>query len=38
MSSSCKCIRIEDDGEYVCLDGFVVGNNSSSKPLCDIKR
>ena len=38
LNSDCSCIRIEDDGEYACLDGFVVGNNSSGKPLCDIKR
>ena len=37
LNSNCSCIRIEDDGEYACLDGFVVGNNSSG-PLCDIKR
>ena len=38
LNSDCSCIRIEDDGEYACLDGFVVGNNASGKPLCDIKR
>ena len=38
LNSDCRCISIEEDGEYTCLDGFVVGNNSSGKPLCDIKR
>ena len=34
----CRCIGIEDDGEYKCMDGFVVGNSASGKPLCDILR
>jgi len=39
MSSNCSCIGIDDKtGEYTCLDGLVVGNNSSGKPLCDIRR
>ena len=38
MESNCSCIRIKDNGEYSCLDGLVVGNNSSGEPLCDIKR
>ena len=38
LNSNCSCIRIKDNGEYTCLDGFVVGNNSSGKPLCDIRR
>ena len=38
LNSNCRCIRIKDNGEYTCLDGFVVGNNSSGKPLCDIRR
>ena len=38
LDSNCQCIRIKDNGEYGCLDGFVVGNNSSGKPLCDIYR
>ncbi len=38
LSGNCSCIGIKDTGEYQCLDGFVVGNNSSGKPLCDIKR
>ena len=38
LNSGCKCIRIKDNGEYSCLDGLVVGNNASGKPLCDIKR
>ena len=38
LSGNCSCIGIKDDGEYQCLDGLVVGNNSSGKPLCDIKR
>ena len=33
LNSNCSCISIEDDGEYVCMDGFV-----SDKPLCDISR
>lgn len=38
LGSDCRCIRIEDDGEYVCLDGFVVGNNSRNGLMCDIRR
>ena len=38
LSSNCNCISIEENGEYSCLDGFVVGNNSSGQPLCDISR
>ena len=39
LNSNCSCIGIDDKtGEYSCLDGFVMGNNSSGKPLCDIKR
>ena len=39
MNGDCSCIRIEDDGEYTCLDGLVVGNSSQSRiRLCDIKR
>ena len=33
LNSNCSCISIKDDGEYVCMDGFV-----SEKPLCDIRR
>jgi len=36
LRSDYRCIRIEDDGEYKCMDGFVVGNSASGKPLCDI--
>ena len=38
LGSDCRCIRIEDDGAYKCMDGFVVGNSPSGKPLCDILR
>ena len=38
LNSNCECIRIEEDGDYVCLDGFVVGNNSSGGRPCDIDR
>ena len=31
LNSDCSCIRVEDDGEYVCMDGFVGGR-------CDIRR
>ncbi len=37
LNSNCSCIRIEDDGEYACLDGFVQSRNAT-RPLCDIKR
>ena len=38
LNSNCSCISIKDNGEYTCLDGLVVGNDSSGKPLCDIRR
>ena len=38
LNSNCSCISIKDDGRYACMDGFVVGKDSSGKPLCDIKR
>ena len=39
LSGNCRCIRIQDNGEYSCLDGFVYDNDSSSnKPRCDIYR
>ena len=39
LNSNCSCIGIDDrTGKYSCLDGFVVGPNSSGKPMCDIKR
>ena len=37
LSGNCQCIRIQDNGEYSCLDGFVVGSNSKGRP-CDISR
>ena len=33
LNSNCSCIAIEDNGEYVCMDGFV-----SDTPFCDISR
>ena len=38
LNSNCSCISIKDDGRYACMDGFVVGKDSSGKPLCDIRR
>ena len=38
LESDCSCISIDADGEYSCMDGFVVGNNSIGEPLCDISR
>ena len=38
LNSNCSCISIKENGEYTYLDGFVVGKNSSGKPLCDISR
>ena len=38
LNSNCSCISIKDDGRYACMDGFVVGKDSSGKPLCDISR
>ena len=37
LDSNCSCISI-DDGMYACMDGFVVGNDYSGKPLCDIRQ
>ena len=37
LNSNCSCISIEDDGEYVCMDGFVSAPDSE-RPLCDIRR
>ena len=37
LNSDCSCISIKDDGEYVCMDGFVSGPDAT-KPLCDIRR
>ena len=37
LNSHCSCIRIQESGEYTCLDGFVV-SDSAGKPLCDIRR
>ena len=38
LNSNCKCIRIKENGDYTCLDGLVVGNNSSGGLGCDISR
>lgn len=38
LQGDCRCIGIREGGQYVCLDGLVVGNSSSGKPLCDIRR
>ena len=37
LNSNCSCISIRDNGEYVCMDGFVQGPDAT-KPLCDIRR
>ena len=33
LNSNCSCISIEDDGEYVCMDGFVVSAPGFRKTL-----
>ena len=40
LESDCSCIAIEDNGEHLCMDGFVSAPSSDpdSKPLCDIFR
>ena len=37
LNSDCSCIGVEDDGGYVCNDGFVQSGDAT-KPLCDIRR
>lgn len=37
LQGNCRCIGIREGGKYVCLDGFVVSDSTSGKPLCDIR-